>query len=173
MTKQTNRISRGVLIALATSLTFATPAVMAHSDAHEKTSKATAAISTEEHPFGKEGDAKRVDRTIHIDMSDLMRFGPADITVRQGETIKFVVANKGKLMHEMVIGTKNGLQQHRDMMRKYPGMEHDEPFMAHVSAGKQEEMVWQFTQAGDFYFACLLPGHFEAGMVGKIKVIKG
>lgn len=173
MTKQTNRISRQVLIALATSLTFAAPAVHAHGDAHEKTNKATNAISTEEHPFGKEGDAKRVDRTIHIDMSDLMRFGPADITVRQGETIRFVVANKGKLMHEMVIGTKEGLQQHGDMMKKFPGMEHDEPFMVHVGSGKKEEMMWQFTQAGDFYFACLLPGHFEAGMVGKIKVIKG
>lgn len=173
MTKRTNRISRRVLIALTTSLAFAAPAVLAHSETHEKINQATKVISTEEHPFGKEGDAKRVDRTIHIDMSDLMRFGPADITIRQGETIKFVVANKGKLMHEMVIGTREGLKQHGEMMRKYPGMEHDEPFMAHVGSGKKEEMTWQFTQAGDFYFACLLPGHFEAGMVGKITVIKG
>ena len=49
-------------------------------------------------------------------------------------------------------------------------MEHDEPYMAHVKPAKTESMVWQFTEAGKFYYACLMPGHFEAAMVGKVIV---
>jgi len=87
--------------------------------------------------------------------------------------VRFVVANKGKLMHEMVIGTMDELKKHGELMKKHPTMEHDEPYMSHVAPGKKEDLVWQFTKAGEFYYACLIPGHFEAGMIGKIKVVKG
>ena len=72
-----------------------------------------------------------------------------------------MVRNHGKVMHEMVIGTMKELKDHAEMMRKFPDMEHDEPYMAHVAPGKQGEIVWQFTQPGEFY-ACLVPGHMEA-----------
>lgn len=156
---------RAVLLPLAMGM--AAPTVLAHGDAAHGPS-----ISSEEHAFGKQGDPKKATRIIAIDMNDMMRFVPADITVKQGETIRFVVANKGKLMHEMVLGTMEALKQHGEMMRKHPGMEHDEPFMAHVAPGRKEDMVWHFTQAGEFHYACLVPGHFEAGMAGKIKVVK-
>ncbi|HZW20321.1 cupredoxin family protein [Noviherbaspirillum sp.] len=143
--------------------------VYAHGSEHRSQAK----ISDEEHAFGRQGDPKKATRTIAIDMSDDMRFSPAEITVKQGETIRFVVRNKGKMLHEMVIGTMDELNAHAEMMRKHPGMEHDEPYMSHVSAGKKQTLVWQFSNAGEFYFACLIPGHFEAGMVGKIKVTKG
>jgi uncharacterized cupredoxin-like copper-binding protein len=74
-------------------------------------------------------------------------------------------------MHEMVIGTMPELKEHAELMKKHPGMEHDEPYMAHVAPGKTETMVWQFTKAGEFNFGCLVPGHFEAGMVGQIRVL--
>lgn len=135
--------------------------------------KASAEISGEEHAFGRQGDPGKAMRMIAIDMSDSMRFGPADITVKEGETIRFVVTNKGKMLHELVIGTMDALKAHAEMMKKFPGMEHDEPYMAHVTPGKTQELVWQFDKVGEFYFACLIPGHFEAGMLGKIKVIKG
>ena len=150
----------------------ASSSALAHSESHDKP-KAAAPLSSEEHAFGKQGDLKKAARTIVIDMNDMMRFGPSDITVKQGETIKFVVNNNGKIMHEMVIGTLTELKKHGELMKKHPGMEHDEPYMTHVSPGKKQEMVWQFTQTGEFHYACLLPGHFEAGMVGKIKVVKG
>ena len=76
-------------------------------------------------------------------------------------------------MHEMVLGTMQELKEHAELMKKHPGMEHEEPHMAHVSAGKRETMVWQFNQPGEFYYGCLIPGHFEAGIVGKIIVTKG
>ena len=62
------------------------------------------------------------------------------------------------------------LKEHAEMMQKHPTMEHDEPYMAHVPPGKTESMVWQFTKAGEFYFGCLVPGHFEGGMIGKLSV---
>jgi uncharacterized cupredoxin-like copper-binding protein len=99
-----------------------------------------------------------------------MRFTPSDLAIRQGETIRFVVSNKGKVMHEMVLGSPAELKAHGEMMAKHPGMEHDEPYMAHVKPGQTQRMVWHFTRAGDFNFGCLAPGHFQAGMIGKIKV---
>jgi Cu/Ag efflux protein CusF len=99
-----------------------------------------------------------------------MRFTPARIVVKQGDTIRFVVKNRGTLAHEAVIGTTADLQQHADLMRKFPAMEHDEPYIVHVAPGGQGEIIWQFTSAGEFRFACLIPGHFEAGMVGSIAV---
>jgi uncharacterized cupredoxin-like copper-binding protein len=89
---------------------------------------------------------------------------------KAGETIRFVVRNDGKAMHEMVIGTIQELKAHAELMRKFPGMEHDEPYMAHVAPGEEGEIVWQFTRAGEFYYACLIPGHLEAGMIARIFV---
>ena len=121
--------------------------------------------------FGQTGDPANVSKTVQIGMADTMRFTPAELTVRQGDTVRFVIRNAGKVMHEMVIGTADDLREHAELMKKHPGMEHAEPFMAHVAPGKRGEIVWQFTQAGEFMFGCLAPGHFEAGMVGVIKVI--
>lgn len=127
---------------------------------------------SENHAFGKSGDSNKVTRTVAIDMSDRMRFSPDSLTLREGETVKFLVKNSGKLMHEFVLGTMKELGKHAEMMKKFPGMEHDEPFMAHVAPGKTETIVWQFSKPGEFHFGCLLPGHFEAGMVGKINVTR-
>lgn len=156
---------------LVCTLLMATPAiVLAHTGSHAAKSDKPAAISTEEKEFGRQGDPKKVTRTINIDMADTMRFTPAEITVRRGETIRFIVKNKGQVLHEMVLGTKKELADHAEQMKKHPTMEHDEPYMAHVGPSKVETMIWQFTKAGQFYFACLIPGHFEAGMVGTIVV---
>ena len=103
-------------------------------------------------------------------MNDDMRFTPGKIEVKQGETIRFTLKNNGKLLHEIVIGTKKDLDEHAALMVKYPNMEHDEPYMAHVAPGKSGEIVWNFNRVGDFDFACLVAGHYQAGMVGTIKV---
>ena len=128
------------------------------------------ASQVEATPFGQEGDPKKVARTIRVSMTDRMRFEPENLTVRKGETVRFVVANKGAVLHEMVLGTVQALTEHAALMTRHPGMEHDEPSMAHVKPGATGEIVWQFTQAGEFQFACLIPGHFEAGMIGKVVV---
>jgi uncharacterized cupredoxin-like copper-binding protein len=51
-------------------------------------------------------------------------------------------------------------------------MEHHEPYIAHVEAGKTGTLRWHFTQPGEFYYGCLVPGHLEAGMLGSIVVQK-
>ena len=146
-----------------------TPLAIAHDKAPHKKAE-NKPISTEEKSFGREGDPKKVIRTIKVDMSDAMRFTPAELTIRQGEVVRFEVKNSGKTMHEMVLGTMKELKDHAELMRKHPGMEHDEPYMAHVGPGKTERIVWQFTKPGEFYYGCLIPGHFEAGMIGRVVV---
>lgn len=120
--------------------------------------------------YGMAGDTKMVTRTIKLSMNDNMRFTPEDLTIKQGETIKFVIANQGKILHEMVIGTIKGLQEHAEMMRQMPNMQHNDPNMARVMPNKSGEIIWKFTQSGSFNFACLQPGHSEAGMKGKLIV---
>jgi uncharacterized cupredoxin-like copper-binding protein len=127
-------------------------------------------ISTEERPFGVEGDPRKASRTITLTTDDTMRYSQSQIRVTQGETITFVVTNKGKLLHELVLGTEDGLQRHAQMMRANPGMHHDEPYMTHVKPGATERITWTFTKPGTFLYACLVTGHFEAGMKGTIVV---
>jgi uncharacterized cupredoxin-like copper-binding protein len=103
-------------------------------------------------------------------MNDTMRFNPESIAVKQGEVVRCVVTNSGKLKHELVIGTLSELKEHAEMMRKFPGMEHDEPNQVAVEPGKSGVLIWRFEQAGKVDFACLQPGHFEAGMKGSILV---
>ncbi|CAN7300463.1 cupredoxin domain-containing protein [Rhizobacter sp. LjRoot28] len=144
--------------------------VLAHGDAHEGAPRTFDAKQVEDTPFGREGDPKKVRRTVRLDMSDAMRFTPNQLVVKRGETVRLVASNKGQVLHELVLGTPEALKKHAELMRRFPEMEHDEPHMAHVKPGKSGEIVWQFTQAGEFQFACLIPGHFEAGMVGSVTV---
>lgn len=127
-------------------------------------------VRKEQKPWGIAADPKAVKRTIEVRMTDAMRFIPDRIDVKQGETVRLVIRNEGAMLHEFVLGTKKELDEHAALMVKFPGMEHDEPHMAHVQAGKTGEIVWTFNRAGDFDFACLIAGHYQAGMVGKIKV---
>jgi uncharacterized cupredoxin-like copper-binding protein len=120
--------------------------------------------------IGKPGVAAKVTRTVAIDMKDDMRFHASVFTVKQGETIRFVAKNSGKVKHEMVLGTQKDLKDHAEQMKKNPEMEHDEPNMVTVEPGKSGEIIWQFTQAGKVDFACLQPGHFDAGMKGLVTV---
>lgn len=157
--------------AFATAAFLVTAGANAHGDdSHRAQPRRFDPAKVEDTPFGREGDPAKATRTIRVDMSDAMRFTPAAITVKRGETVKLVAVNKGQVLHEMVLGTAEELGKHAALMKKFPGMEHDEAHMAHVKPGERGEIVWQFTQAGEFQFACLIPGHFEAGMVGKVIV---
>ena len=144
-------------------------AAFAHENSNQPAAK-TVTVKKEQKDWGIGGNTKAISRVVTISMADSMRFTPDLIDVKQGETIKFVIHNKGGMLHELVIGTAKELQEHAALMVKFPTMEHSEPYMSHVGAGKKSEMVWQFNKAGDFDFACLIPGHFQAGMVGKIRV---
>jgi hypothetical protein len=120
--------------------------------------------------FGQAGDPKKASRSIKVDMADSMRFTPATISIRLGQTVRFTIRNDGKQLHEMVLGTPEALKEHAELMKRFPEMEHSDPNMAHVKPGAAGQIIWKFTKAGEFQFACLQPGHYEAGMVGRLVV---
>ncbi len=157
------------LLTMLIYTTLGVSTAYAHGDAAHA-SKSTA-IKKEQKDWGIAGDAKAVTRIVTITMLDTMRFAPDSITVKQGQTLKFVIRNSGSMLHELVIGSKKELEEHAALMLKFPDMQHEEPYMAHVPAGKTEQLIWTFNKAGNFDFACLIAGHFQAGMVGKIAVV--
>jgi uncharacterized cupredoxin-like copper-binding protein len=127
-------------------------------------------VEANQQPWGIAGSAEQVARTIEITMSDQMRFSPERIEVKEGETIRFVLPNNGEVQHEFVLGEKGQLDKYADMVLKGMGMQHADTGMSHVAPGQNGELVWTFNRVGEFDFACLIAGHYQAGMVGKVKV---
>ena len=70
----------------------------------------------------------------------------------------------------MVLGTEKELKQHNELMKKNPEMEHADANMLTLRPGATGDIVWQFTKAGSVKFACLQPGHYDAGMKGVVRV---
>nr|WP_073103417.1 cupredoxin family protein [Pollutimonas bauzanensis] len=138
--------------------------------AHGGSGHDMAAMSKTSAAAGQPGDPSRASRTIELLMDDTMRFTPSEIEVQPGETVRFLVRNAGRLPHEMVIGSVAELKAHAAEMREAPGLEHAEPNMITLGAGQHGDLVWQFDKAGTVDFACLIPGHMEAGMVGRVRV---
>lgn len=119
---------------------------------------------------GRPGNPENISRTVEVAMNDTMRFTPDQFTVGAGETIQFAVRNDGQIAHEFVIGSMSEMMEHAKMMRTMPTMQHAEANMITLASGETGNVTWQFDQAGTVDFACLIPGHFEAGMKGSIKV---
>jgi len=122
---------------------------------------------------GRPGDPANVSRTFEVAMDDSMRFTPDRFKIKAGETLRFVVRNNGAISHEMVIGSISELKEHAEMMRAMPTMKHAESNMLTLAPGQSGDIVWQFGKSGTVDFACLVPGHLEAGMRGKIEVETG
>jgi len=159
---------RAFAFAFTALIVSTSTAALAHTDKDH--AKKAGPVQKEQKAWGIAADAKAAKRTIEITMTDNMRFTPDRIDVKQGETVRIVIKNQGKMLHEFVLGTKKELEEHAALMLKFPTMEHSEPYMAHVAAGKTGDIVWTFNRAGEFDFACLIAGHYQAGMVGKLRV---
>jgi len=138
-----------------------------------------AAYAQGDTPFGKPANPSKAQRSVRIEMTDEMRYSPAEITVKRGETVRFQVVNKGKVEHELVLGTMAGLKKHAQQMKvqaaapahkDHAAHEMPQPYEVEVAPGRTGVLGWQFTKTGVFYYGCLIPGHFEAGMVGKVTV---
>lgn len=139
--------------------------------AHNDKPRAAAPLRKEQKDWGIAAEAKAATRTIVVRMTDAMRFAPDAIDVRLNETVRFDIRNDGQMLHEFVIGTARELEDHAALMLKFPNMEHDEPYMAHIGPGKTGRIVWYFNRAGTFEFACLIAGHYQVGMKGVIHVL--
>jgi uncharacterized cupredoxin-like copper-binding protein len=154
---------------LAAGLFAMSAPVLAHGEKPHSGTKSRA--PAEQTAWGIAAEPAAVTRTILIGMNDRMRFVPDRFEVREGETVRLRVRNSGRLMHELVLGTRSELDAHSALMARFPGMEHDEPHMAHVAPGRSGEILWTFNRPGDFEFACLIAGHYQAGMRGTIRVL--
>ena len=155
-----------LIAAIAVGLLAIAGGALAHGDEKHPVGP----VKLEQTDWGIAGTAKPNTRTVEVRMLDTMRFSPDRIEVKQGQTVRFVVHNDGTQLHEFVIGTRKTNDEHAALMLKFPGMEHSEPYMTHVPPGKTGEIVWKFNRAGEFAFACLIAGHYQAGMVGTITV---
>ncbi|HEX2135590.1 MAG TPA: cupredoxin family protein [Microvirga sp.] len=123
---------------------------------------------------GAPGDPKKPARVIEVTMKETedgkMIYAPDRIEVRKGEQVKFVLKNAGGTDHEFMLDSVANNAKHKVEMEKNPDMEHDDPNGKRLAPGKSSELVWRFTKAGEFEFACLIPGHYEAGMKGTVVV---
>jgi len=130
----------------------------------------TKSRSSSERPFGREGDPRKVKRVIRIEMSDTMRYFPAELRVKRGDTVRFVLKNTGKMPHDMVIGSMDELKRRAALVKKDGESALRGAPAARVAPGGSARLVWQFTRPGEYYYGCLVPGHFDAGMIGTIIV---
>src|SRR5438874_1994274 len=122
---------------------------------------------------GEPGDRKKPARAIKITMREdggKKFFEPARIEVRRGEQIRFTLQNEGTGPHEFALATAAENRKHADEMKKFPDMEHDEPNAKRVAATKSVDLFWKFSKRGEFQFACLVAGHYDAQMVGTVIV---
>lgn len=122
---------------------------------------------------GQPGDPKKPARIVTVIMSDgdgTMRYSLDRLDVKKGEQIRFVIQNKGELKHEFTLASVEDNNKHAALMQKYPDMEHDDPNAKSVDPGKTAAILWRFSKSGTFEFACLIPGHREAGMHGTVSV---
>jgi len=127
----------------------------------------------EDFSAGESGDPKELSRIIQVSMEERdgkMLYVPAQVEFRKGETIKFVLYNNGELDHEFVLASTEENLEHAEMMMKNPEMQHADPNARRVAPKQTSEIIWKFTKAGQFEFACLIPGHRDAGMIGTVDV---
>ena len=125
--------------------------------------------SHETHSAGEPGNAKKPSRTIEVTMSE-MEFTPSRIEVKRGEQIRFIVRNAGTEDHEFLLASTADNLKHAEVMKKNPKMEHDDPNGVRLAPKKSAEVLWKFTKAGTFEYACLIPDHRDYGMIGRITV---
>jgi uncharacterized cupredoxin-like copper-binding protein len=122
---------------------------------------------------GEPGDPQKPFRTVKVTMLEdgkRMLFDPAVVEVRLGEQIRFVIFNEGTWNHEFILATKEDNRKHAALMKKFPDMEHDDPNAKRLAPFSSAETLWKFTKRGEFEYACLIPGHIEAGMHGIVVV---
>ncbi|HEX5957165.1 MAG TPA: cupredoxin family protein [Hyphomicrobiaceae bacterium] len=166
---------RGAIAAAGAGAAFLTPraAVLAHSDGHNPGGDHHSHAHAQKFAAGEPGDPDAVSRVVEIVMragDGTMSFAPGRIAVRKGEQIKLVLRNAGELRHELVLDSAEGNLKHKAAMERNPDMKHEEPNGRALDPKTTAELVWRFTSAGFFEYACFIPGHYEAGMKGVLVV---
>ncbi len=160
--------SKTALILTATLAVLSAPALAAGS--HDGGHDGAAAMMA----VGAPGEMKDIRKTVKITMKETsdgaMIFDPEDVKFTKGQTVRFIIKNEGKAEHEFVLDTPDEVMEHKALMEKFPEMEHDDPNSLRLQPGETGQMVWKFTNDGQFEFACLIPGHYELGMRGDVTI---
>jgi uncharacterized cupredoxin-like copper-binding protein len=155
-----------ILVAAAAFAALASPAFAdgTHAGGHD------------DYALGSKGKKAKATRTINITMMEdgdgNMVFEPKNLTFKEGETAILKFTNKGELDHEFVMDSEDKVIEHKALMEKFPEMEHEDDNSLRLAPGEKGEIVWTFSKSGKFAFACLIPGHYEAGMHGPLHVAK-
>jgi uncharacterized cupredoxin-like copper-binding protein len=163
-------VSTLMLCALVIPMAIAVRAAWAH-DENPRDQSTAHPVAPHDASFGRPGVTKDVTRAVFIHMSDAMRFTPDSLAFKQGETVRLRIINDGKLPHEFVFGTQREIDEHAQMMLRMPTMMHTDASSVRVAPGMSADIVWKFSQPGKFLYACLVPGHKEAGMHGIVMVV--
>ena len=125
-------------------------------------------------PVGEAGDKAKATQTIRVTMKETddgrMIFTPDVIKVRKDQTVRISLKNAGTVDHEFVLDQQDKILEHKVQMEKFPEMEHADANSIRLSPGQSGDIIWKFTTDGQFKFACLVPGHYEAGMHGDVMV---
>lgn len=173
----------GAAAVLAIPAAYAGPGEKGHAHGHDAKKEAHGGHGHGDHsmPGGMPGDPKKVSRTIVIVAKDT-EFNLKKIQVKDGETIRFIIKNKGELVHEMTIGTPEMQKQHQAEMMKMMdegklqadkvvgGMDHNHGNSALVEPGQEAEIVWMFHKGATLEFGCNVPGHYDQGMKGSFVI---
>lgn len=186
-----NASSRLLSTTALVMLSLAAPTGVWAGAGHAQSSHGGHAAAQSHASIGKEGEAGEVSRTIEVDLLDNY-FEPERIAVQAGETVRFKLNNQGALVHEFSLGTPAMHEASQDMMQMMVehgviqggtlnrermqmdmggghSMAHDEPGSVLLAPGESAEIVWTFGQPATIEFACNVPGHYQAGMVGEIE----
>jgi uncharacterized cupredoxin-like copper-binding protein len=165
--------TRSLPRAMALAAALASGPVLAHSPGETHAHAHSAGEMHEHMDFGEAGNPRKPARVVQIVMREQegkMMFVPDRVELRKGEQIRFALSNEGMVNHEFILGTQQEIDEHAKDMKKNPGMEHDDAHSRTLGMYGSEELLWHFTKAGHFVFACLIPGHLEKGMIGTVIV---
>jgi uncharacterized cupredoxin-like copper-binding protein len=162
MTRTSALASGLAALLLSAGIALAGPGAVGHSHSHRG-----------EAAYGRPGDPKKPNRVVEVAMHEAdgkMLFSPDRVEVKRGQQVRFKLINRGAIDHEFIIATVEENRRHAEEMKKNPDMEHDDPNGKRLKPNESGEILWRFTKQGTFEFACLIPGHLEAGMKGTVVV---
>ena len=172
---------KNILLTTALAFSFSTAAIASgtHGGGHDEEPVAMQGHSDDGHghdeemAIGMPADDHHA-RIVKVSMKETddgdMIFEPSVLSFKSGETIRIKITNDGEQVHEFVMDTVEANVEHKAMMERFPEMEHDDPNAVRLESGASGEIVWTFSNAGTFEFACLIPGHYESGMHGPLVV---
>lgn len=106
---------------------------------------------------------------IEVNLTDSFRMEPAELTVRSGQPVTFVVTNTGVIEHEFYLGDE-AAQAEQEQMMASGQMAHDTAESISLQPGETKELTYTFATVGLTFAGCHVAGHYAAGMKASITI---